>query len=84
MCSIINVMRYWVMTRYLTIDTNILSHMHEFALSIQGSDMMERLALTSIQSSERMKISANELCLAIAERVWFWCFHLYLYSLTNH
>jgi hypothetical protein len=57
MCSIIKVMKYWVMTPYFEVDTNVLARMKEFAASIQSPGAINNLA--------------RELHSATAGRVWF-------------
>lgn len=57
MCSIILIMKYWVMTPHFEVHTDDLARMKEFA--------------ASIQSLGAIKKSAQALQSATAERVWF-------------
>ena len=57
MYSIVNIIKHWVTKPHCKLDTNILARMGMFAMSIQSSDTMKRLA--------------KELHSAVVERVWF-------------
>jgi son of sevenless len=54
--SIIAAMKYWATNPNLTIDTNVLSRIQEFAMSVRSSPRMTELA--------------NELHLVATQRVW--------------
>jgi hypothetical protein len=43
-CSIINLMKYWVTMPHFKVDTNVLDRAEEFASSVRGSKPMEKLA----------------------------------------
>ena len=58
--SIITVMKYWVTNRHYRVDTNILTEMGKFALTIDSSSTVKKLA--------------DDLALTTAERVWLHLF----------
>jgi len=62
--SIVNILKYWVTKPYCKVDHNVLARMGEFAMSIQSSETMKRLA--------------KELHLASVEHVWFQYFRRHL------